>query len=127
MLKLTPSTAWTSPVPPCATYSPREVQVEISLRVDTVGGRRWAVTQIRDRGQGIPETDLPRVLDRFQRGSDALGYLPGTGLGLAIVRELVEHHSGAVEVDSQEGRGSTFTVRLPLAIERSDIEGSPNN
>jgi signal transduction histidine kinase len=65
------------------------------------------------------------VFDRFQRGSNALGYLPGSGVGLASVRELVEHHGGAVEVVSHEGRGSTFTVRLPLHVDRSDTVAPP--
>jgi signal transduction histidine kinase len=101
-------------------YSPREARVEVYVGVDTVADDRWAVTRIRDRGLGIPEKDLPRVFDRFQRGSNALGHLPGSGVGLSSVRELVEHHGGAVEVVSHEGRGSTFTVRLPLPIDGSD-------
>ena len=105
-------------------YSPREVPVEIFVRVDRLGEQRWAVAQIRDRGLGIPETDLPRVFDRFQRGSNTLGYVAGTGVGLASVRELVEHHGGAVEVVSHEGRGTTFTVRLPLAIDSSESGAS---
>jgi signal transduction histidine kinase len=96
-------------------YSPREMPIEILLRVEVVADGRWAVAEVRDRGLGIPETDLPRVFDGFHRGSNVVGYVPGTGMGLASVRALLEHHGGAVEVASGEGRGSTFTVRLPLA------------
>jgi signal transduction histidine kinase len=90
---------------------------EIEVWVSAVaGGVRVAV---RDTGEGIPEEELPRVWDRFYRVERArsrpVGSSGGVGLGLAIVRGIVEAHGGNVAAQSAPGRGSTFTVQLPLA------------
>jgi two-component system phosphate regulon sensor histidine kinase PhoR len=74
--------------------------------------------QVEDNGPGIPETDLPRVFERFYRVDKARSReLGGTGLGLAIVKHLVHEMGGSVRVQSQLGIGTTFTVSLPRAIE----------
>jgi two-component system, OmpR family, phosphate regulon sensor histidine kinase PhoR len=73
-----------------------------------------AVLQVADTGEGIPASELPRVFERFYRVDKARArQTGGTGLGLAIVRHVAEAHGGAVRVDSELGRGSTFTVTLP--------------
>jgi PAS domain S-box-containing protein len=69
---------------------------------------------VQDQGLGIPPADLPRIFERFQRGSNVVGRIAGTGLGLAGVRKMVELHSGSINVESEEGSGSTFTVRIPV-------------
>ncbi len=66
--------------------------------------------QVRDTGRGIPEADLPFIFDRFFRGSKPK--TEGLGLGLAIVKELVDAMGGKIEVRSEAGKGSTFTVYL---------------
>jgi signal transduction histidine kinase len=66
--------------------------------------------QVEDTGIGIPAAFLPVVFDRFRQAHSGKG---GTGLGLAIVKSLVEAHDGTVTVESQEGKGSRFTVSLP--------------
>jgi signal transduction histidine kinase len=68
---------------------------------------------VRDTGVGIESDELPRVFDRFYRGDAARARPGGTGLGLAIARLLVEQHGGTIEVRSEQGQGSEFTVRLP--------------
>lgn len=75
-----------------------------------------AVLSVADSGEGIPTRDLDRVFERFYRVDNARSRATGgTGLGLAIVRHVVESHGGSVEVESELGRGSTFTVRFPVA------------
>jgi two-component system phosphate regulon sensor histidine kinase PhoR len=86
----------------------------VCVRLDTVEGR--AVVQVADTGEGIPAGELPRVFERFYRVDKArTRRTGGTGLGLAIVRHVAEAHGGTVRVDSELGRGSTFTVTLPVA------------
>jgi signal transduction histidine kinase len=70
---------------------------------------------VADEGIGIDATDLPYIFERFYRTARARKeQFAGTGLGLAIVKEIVELHGGEVSVESELGRGSVFTVRLPL-------------
>jgi len=75
--------------------------------------------EVRDSGEGIPAHDLERIWQRFYRGDlsrhRGTGDDGGSGLGLAIVKGIVEAHGGTVAVTSQPGRGSTFTVHLPIA------------
>jgi signal transduction histidine kinase len=71
-----------------------------------------------DQGIGIPESELGKVFDRFHRGGDPRARsVTGSGLGLALVREIAEAHGGTVHVQSDVGRGSTFTIRLPAIRE----------
>ncbi len=73
---------------------------------------------VRDTGPGIPAEDLPHIFERFYRAekSRTRGKSTGTGfgLGLSIVNWIVEKHGGRIEVVSQEGKGTTFAVWLPL-------------
>ena len=83
-------------------------------RVDVTVGREdgHVVLSVRDTGVGIRPDELPRIWDRLFRG-DASRSERGLGLGLSLVRAIVEAHDGTVEVRSDPGKGSTFTVRLP--------------
>jgi signal transduction histidine kinase len=91
-------------------YTPSGGRVEIAAGRD--GDR--AVLQVSDNGIGIPADELPRIWDRLFRG-DRSRTERGLGLGLSLVKAIVEAHGGAVSVDSQVGRGSTFTVHLNLS------------
>jgi signal transduction histidine kinase len=94
-------------------YSPDPSPVRVDLSRVTEDGVDVAVLRVEDRGVGIPDADRARIFDWFARGQNVRASHPGTGIGLAGVRHIVEAHGGQVEVESQEGRGSTFTVRLP--------------
>ncbi len=84
----------------------------IDVRVEHRGGA--AVLSVRDRGVGIPPDDLPKVFAPFEKTrARPTGGERSTGLGLAIVRNIVEAHRGTIDVESEPGVGSTFTVRLP--------------
>jgi len=89
-------------------YTPAGGRVEVSARRE--GGR--AVLRVSDTGLGIPADEQPRIWDRLFRGDQSRAER-GLGLGLSLVKAVVEAHGGAVSVDSQLGRGSTFTVSLP--------------
>jgi heavy metal sensor kinase len=73
-----------------------------------------AILRVSDTGVGMSAEDLPRVFDRFYR-VDSSRTSGNTGLGLAISKAIVEAHGGQIEVNSEQGKGSTFTVRLPVA------------
>jgi len=79
----------------------------------------YAVINVVDTGYGIPAEELPHIFERFRRVKGHRHIAVGTGLGLAIVKSLVEAHEGTIHVSSQEGEGSTFTVRLPLLADQT--------
>jgi signal transduction histidine kinase len=80
---------------------------------------------VEDFGVGIPQDEIDRVFERFYRGGHELTRtVKGSGLGLTLVKEVVEAHGGTVHVESEPGRGSTFSIRLPAITEQSDAEDS---
>jgi signal transduction histidine kinase len=92
-------------------YSPEGGRIAVTV---APAGEGWARIVVRDQGIGIPAADLPHVFERFHRARNTSGRIPGTGIGLAGAKQIVEQHGGAIQVESREGEGSTFTVRLPL-------------
>lgn len=92
-------------------HTPAGTAVRVSVRTD----RGQAVVAVEDDGPGVAEADRARVFERFWRGDPSrVRKTGGTGLGLAIVASLVEAHAGTVELASGDGRGATFTVRIPV-------------
>lgn len=91
-------------------YTPDGGHVCIELLVE----EDEAQIYFRDTGYGIPAEDLPDIFDRFHRVAKHEKLAIGTGLGLAIVKAIVETHQGEISVTSEEDKGSTFLVRLPL-------------
>ncbi len=91
------------------TSNDKPITVRTALDGDEV------VFSVTDQGIGISPEDLPHIFERFYRSDDARStQSSGTGLGLAIVKEIVEQHGGNVSAISELGKGSTFTVRLPI-------------
>jgi PAS domain S-box-containing protein len=99
--------------------------LENAIRYTSSGGRVVVQTaiveetdvliRVSDNGVGIPEEDLPQIFNRFYRATNARNIEPmGTGLGLSIVRKIVDNHHGRIEVGSTPGKGTEFTVYLPI-------------
>lgn len=85
------------------------------ITVELRGRDGWAVLSVTDTGTGIPDGDQAAIFERFHRVTGARGRtFEGTGIGLSLVREFVRAHGGTVHVESALGRGSTFTVSVPL-------------
>jgi signal transduction histidine kinase len=91
-------------------YSPPGGLVEIVA--GTVDDQ--VLVSIRDHGIGIPESERERVFERYYRGSNTSG-ISGSGVGLSLVRSIVALHKGSISLESVEGKGSRFTLRLPAA------------
>jgi signal transduction histidine kinase len=90
-------------------YSPGGGRVGLVL----TSNQRVVQLSVTDEGMGIPAADRAHIFEKFFRGTDAASAIGGTGLGLAVAREIVTSHGGRIDVESEPGRGSTFTVRLP--------------
>jgi len=91
-------------------YTPENGKVEIRCRQE--GDQ--VIIQVSDTGIGIPTAELPNIFDRFYRASNVANTPEGTGLGLSIVKSIVDSQHGRIWVDSVVGKGSTFTVVLPV-------------
>jgi two-component system sensor histidine kinase SenX3 len=103
-------------------YSPDRTKVVVSVRVEG----ELAEVSVTDQGVGIPDQDLNRIFERFYRVDPARSRITGgTGLGLAIVKHIAATHGGDVSVWSVEGAGSTFTLRLPVAVQAPAAELHP--
>ena len=96
-------------------YSSEDTPIDLNLsRADG-----HAVISVTDRGCGIPESEIPHIFDRFYRAQGS-SRADGTGLGLALAREITDHLGGNIQVQSHPGKGSTFSVALPLTAESRD-------
>ncbi len=95
-------------------YSREQPRIAVSVRDDG----EWVVIEVRDNGIGIPRSEFDRIFLPFHRAEgEGAPRAEGAGLGLAIVRHLARAHGGDVNVTSEPGQGSTFTVRLPRSRE----------
>ena len=92
---------------------------EISLRAGNDARQVWI--EIRDSGIGISQDDLAHIFDPFYRGHNAR-FPQGMGLGLAIARDIVNAHGGCIEVESEVGKGSRFTVFLPQVTNQIEAQ-----
>ena len=93
-------------------FTPAGGRVAVELSAQATHG----VLVITDQGIGVAAEELPRVFERLYRGAHAVAaHLPGAGLGLPIVKGIVDAHGGDIDVESEQGRGTRFVVRIPLA------------
>jgi PAS domain S-box-containing protein len=92
-------------------YSPEGSEIEVHARVSD----GQMLTSVIDHGIGIPRDEIPQLFERFHRARNVSSrYYGGLGLGLYIAKAIIEAHDGAIGVESEEGKGSRFTIRLPL-------------
>ncbi|MEH2193903.1 MAG: ATP-binding protein [Nostoc sp.] len=92
-------------------YSPKGGKIQLELICDSI--EKVAIFCVQDQGLGIPETDQARLFESFYRASNVQS-IQGTGLGLVIVKRCVDAHNGQINVTSEVGVGTKFTVILPL-------------
>ena len=87
---------------------------EVVVRVEATA--EDVIVSVEDHGIGIPKADQARIFERFYKADKARRRGAGTGLGLAIARHVVEAHGGRIRVESEEGRGSTFSFAVPILV-----------
>lgn len=97
-------------------YTPAGGSVTLITRKVAKDGGVWVTLAVRDTGLGIPEKEREQVFERFFRGetSRKMG-TPGTGLGLSICKEILLRHKGMITLESEQQKGSTFTIWLPVS------------
>ncbi len=84
------------------------------ITIDVEAQNEQVILRISDTGPGIPPADQPHIFEKFYRASNVPKGVGGSGLGLAIVKSIVDNHQGRIWVESLLGKGSAFTVVLPL-------------
>ncbi|GAB4296236.1 MAG: hypothetical protein Kow0098_19240 [Ignavibacteriaceae bacterium] len=82
--------------------------------VDAEGNRKYIEIKVSDNGSGIPKEDLDRIFEPFYSTKGQ----KGTGLGLAVIWGIIDNHNGTINVESEVGKGTTFTIRIPLQTQR---------
>jgi two-component system phosphate regulon sensor histidine kinase PhoR len=94
-------------------YTPENERISISAQSDG----NYVGISVADTGLGIALEELSHIFTRFYRvKNEKTRYIIGTGLGLPIVKSILEAHHGRIEVQSNEGKGSTFSVYIPIAL-----------
>jgi two-component system phosphate regulon sensor histidine kinase PhoR len=94
-------------------YTPEGGQIEVRAFHDD----QQVTLEVQDTGYGIPAADQSKVFQRFYRAKvPGTENIAGTGLGLSLVKAVIEQHAGSITLESEEGRGSTFRVQLPMAV-----------
>ncbi len=94
-------------------FTPEQGRVHFNMNLKEEGADTWSIAfTVSDSGPGIPTDQLPHIFDRFYSPPREEQGIPGSGIGLALTKELVELHNGSLEVESEIGKGSTFSVLM---------------
>ena len=97
-------------------YGGEKGPVSVRVTAEAAHGQPEVWIAIEDRGLGIPPSEKERIFEPFFRGEEAQArQIRGSGLGLSLVQRIVEAHGGRVTLESEPGRGSTFTIALPVS------------
>jgi signal transduction histidine kinase len=91
-------------------YSPEDTEINVS----SINLAQKIKISVADQGIGISEKDLPHIFERFYRADKSRSQTAGYGLGLSIAKNIIESHSGSINVTSETGKGTVFVVELPL-------------
>jgi signal transduction histidine kinase len=100
-------------------FSPKQGTISITSNVDAA--THEIVLSVHDDGPGVPQSEQKLIFEKFRQGSTQSERQRGSGLGLAICRHIVELHGGTIGVESSQGTGSRFWVRLPLASTQKPV------
>ena len=92
-----------------------ETKICLNASVDEANGI-YASFTVSDNGMGMKPEFMKRLFDPFERAAES-AHLPGKGLGLAVVRQMTQRMGGVVSVRSEWGKGTEFTVRVPLGVQ----------
>jgi two-component system sensor histidine kinase SenX3 len=105
-------------------YSGDNRVIEVQAKNLTGNKASEVLVTISDKGLGIAADELPHIFEPFYRGSEATAaQIHGNGLGLSLVKNIVEAHNGKVDVNSVQGKGSTFMIYLPAAKSAGEAQG----
>ena len=96
-------------------FSPKRGEVTMRVTEVTHDKQRKVLIAIEDQGIGMTPEQLERVFEKFYR-ADPSGVIPGTGLGMAIIKSIIEQHGGAIEIQSEYGKGTQVMLYLPIAL-----------
>jgi signal transduction histidine kinase len=103
-------------------FTPDHGRITVSVARAADGDAEWGEVRVTDTGPGIPEAEQAAIFDAYYRAEGAVR-IPGIGLGLTISHALVTQMGGALTVESHDGEGSSFAIRLPIDTQ-SDAEGA---
>src|SRR5579872_6373415 len=102
-------------------YSPDTSDIDVTVAGSEGSG--WATVAVQDRGIGVPEADRPHIFEWTYRARNVRDVSSGAGIGLAGARQIIAQHGGTIDVESVEGNGSRFTIRLPTGMPAAGERG----
>jgi signal transduction histidine kinase len=100
-------------------YSKEQKRIDVKVRHDS----QFISLSVTDKGVGIPASEQQKIFEKFYRGGDpSVRKIRGSGIGLSITKHVAEMHGGAVLVESEPGKGSTFTLKIPIRETMDDAK-----